>query len=239
MVTRHSVIPNLALLVALAACAGQLQAADPAAKHAERREPARTESGALLIAPRTSDKLPGKQGSPGSASRIRPQTSGWGTVIGGLSIVVALILSVAKIVRKHVPATAGALPPEALQILGRRTLEPRQTIHLVRCAGRILVIGASQQGLSTLAEITDPVEVDYLAGLCQRSEPESPAKSFGQIFQRFRTGEPAAEEPDAASPHALLPDLASQRLKDRLQQAPAFETASASAALHGLEKVHG
>jgi len=208
---------------------------EAAPKRADRKEPPRTEFGALLIAPRTADRLAPKAGN-GSSSRIRPQASSWGTTLGGLAIVVALILIVAKVVRKHVPAGPGLLPAEALQILGRRNLEQRHTIHLVRCGARILIVGASQQGLNTLAEITDPVEVDYLAGLCRQSGQDA-AGSFGQLFKRFQPEATPGDAPDDTVNAAA--DLASQRLKHRLHQAADPGSPGIASALHALESVHG
>jgi hypothetical protein len=72
-------------------------------------------------------------------------------------------------------------------------LDYRSTIQLVRCGSRLLVIGVSQAGMTTLAEITDPVEVDYLAGFCKPSQPVSVGESFSQLFRRFQ-GERADDD---------------------------------------------
>jgi len=80
-----------------------------------------------------------------------------------------------------------ALPQEALEILGRRFVDPRQTILLVRIGSRILVVGSSANGLNSLGEIDDPVEVDLLAGMC-RSEPNAGAP-LGTSFFKLLKGE--------------------------------------------------
>ncbi|MBX3450146.1 MAG: FliO/MopB family protein [Planctomycetaceae bacterium] len=74
-------------------------------------------------------------------------------------------------IRRHGPARLRPLPGEVLEVLGRRSLEPRVNLHLVRCGQRILVLGAGPDGVRTLSEITDPVEVDLLSGACLR-KPE-------------------------------------------------------------------
>jgi len=75
------------------------------------------------------------------------------------------------------------------------------------------MVGASQEGMTTLSEITDPVEIDYLAGLCKPSEPASVAHSFNQLFQRFQNAEPPRTEvpPPAENETAAGPDLDADR----------------------------
>lgn len=121
-----------------------------------------------------------KDGSRSSASG-----TWWGTA-GALTAVLSLVFLAAKVVRKSMPAATRSLPPEVVQVLGRKALDYRNTVHLVRLGSKLLVLGSSQEGLSTLSEITDPVEVDYLAGLCKPGPATSLADSFNQLFRRFQ-----------------------------------------------------
>ena len=94
-------------------------------------------------------------------------------------------------------------------MLGRKPLDYRNTIHLVRCGSRILILGSSQAGLASLSEISDPVEVDYLAGLCKPSEPGSVADTFNQLFRKFQAPETTEaaggeSEPEADGDPAVL-----------------------------------
>ena len=73
-----------------------------------------------------------------------------------------------------------------LEILGRRHVDPRQTILLVRIGAGILVVGSSASGLNPLGQIDDPVEVDLLAGLCRRG---SQAGAWSTSFFRLLKGE--------------------------------------------------
>jgi hypothetical protein len=80
-------------------------------------------------------------------------------------------------------------------VLGRRSLDNRHAVTLVRCGSRVLVLGFSPQGMHTLAEVTDPVEVDFLSGLCRPSGESTP---FAQaIWDVFRREPPAAPVHDA------------------------------------------
>jgi flagellar biogenesis protein FliO len=108
------------------------------------------------------------------------------SAFGALAVVVGLILVLARVFRRHAPIFSQSLPQEALEILGRRHVDPRQTILLVRIGARILVVGSSASGLNPLGQIDDPVEVDLLAGLCRRG---SQAGAWSTSFFRLLKGE--------------------------------------------------
>lgn len=92
-------------------------------------------------------------------------------------------------IRRHGPARLRPLPGEVLEVLGRRSLEPRVNLHLVRCGQRILVLGAGPDGVRTLSEITDPVEVDLLSGACHRkSEGAETPGEFAMSLRRSVLG---------------------------------------------------
>jgi flagellar biogenesis protein FliO len=114
--------------------------------------------------------------------------SSW-SALGALIIVVGLILVLARLLRRHTPMFQQSLPTDALEILGRRAIDPRQAILLVRIGSRILVVGSSASGLNSLGQIDDAVEVDVLAGLCRRG-PQ--AGLLGASFFKLLKGNPAA-----------------------------------------------
>jgi len=197
--------------------------------------------------------------SPARSSGSATSGAGsWGSTLGSLGFVIALLLVAAYVLRKHTPAGRARLPDAVLQPLGRRPLDARNSIQLVRCGSRILVLGSSLNGLTTLAEITDPVEVDYLAGLCQPVDSEHSPLSFDQLLNRFRptpapdtaTVEDAATQSENSRPSrgrtTASDDVASQRLKQRLHQSAAPHTDSgpsgyrpaAVAADASLEQAH-
>jgi flagellar biogenesis protein FliO len=187
-------------------------------------DPADRES--RLITPRSSDRGSQRDGKGTTRAGQKPRSAsdGWWTTLGGLAAVLALIYLTARVVRKNVPAAQRTLPAEVVHVLGRKALDYRHTIHLVRFGSRMLMLGTSQEGMRTLSEITDPVEIDYLAGLCRPSEPASVAGTFSQLFQRFQNPEPAPAEselpagPAAAAEFEPDSDPAILRLQQRLQQ---------------------
>jgi len=184
----------------------------------ESRDLPAAEIATPFITPRGADHPNQKIGTPTvSQQKNRSATSNWWTNLGGLFVVLALILGIGVVLRKHVPGARSGLPKEVLQPLGRKLLENRHAIHLVRCGSRILVIGASPAGLNTLAEITDPVEVDYLAGQCLRRESTALSDGFGTFLNRFRND---ATEQELHPDHRAPPDITD----DAVPLSPALET---------------
>src|SRR5436190_5536575 len=111
--------------------------------------------------------------SGSSLSRTKSAGSDWTTTAFALALVVATIFGAAKFLRPRGSSTSVTLPSDAIDVLGRKALDYRHTLHLVRCGSRLLVLGSSADGLSTLTEITDPAEVEQLAELCRAPEPAS------------------------------------------------------------------
>ncbi len=156
---------------------------------------------------------------PVGAGAVNKSGSNWWSTLGGLAAVLALIYLAAKTVQKSVPAARKSLPPEVVQVLGRKPLDYRHTIHLVRFGSRLLMLGTSQEGVTTLSEINDPIEIDCLAGLCQPSEPAAVSRTFQQLFRRFQNPEPSRSENGADREDESEPTAgpAVLRLQERLQ----------------------
>lgn len=108
----------------------------------------------------------------------------WGTV-AALVVMAASVVVALQWLRRHGPAVLRALPNEALEPLGQRVLSRGVAVHLVRCGSRMLLLGVGPDGVRTLAEIQDPVEVDLLAGACRRRDESSGGMgAFAQLLQR-------------------------------------------------------
>ncbi len=95
------------------------------------------------------------------------------TPILALAGVISVIFVLSRVVKKQVPFAAQKLDAEVLDILGRKVVDQRHSIVFVKAGQRILILGSSLDGLNTLAEITDPVEVDQIRGLCKTAAPQS------------------------------------------------------------------
>ena len=114
------------------------------------------------------------------------------TVLSGLAIVLGLFLVVAWVFKRAMPKGAGALPSEVVEVLGRTALAPRQMVHLIRVGQKMLLVSISAAGVETLTEITDPMEVDRLAGICGQTSSQSVSSAFRHVFQQF-SQEPAPD----------------------------------------------
>ncbi len=77
----------------------------------------------------------------------------------------------------------------------------RQSMQVIRFGNKIILVAVSPNGYDTLTEITDPVEVDRLAGLCHASSPHSSTTSFTEVLGQLTSWRPkisstVAEEDD-------------------------------------------
>lgn len=138
-----------------------------------------------------------RKSSPDTATRTAVQSplGQWMTTLLGLSIVLGLILSFAYAFRKHIPLATKVLPPDIVEVLGRRFIDQRNCVQLIRCGNRILIVAHSPtHGLQTLSEITDAIEVDTLAGRCKQSDTSSMTSRFEELIAgQFRSSrEPSA-----------------------------------------------
>jgi flagellar biogenesis protein FliO len=161
-------------------------------------------------------------GATGDADRSSRSNSGWWTSVGGLSLVVIAIVLSARFLRRWLPKTPGLLPEQALEMLGRFPVDPRNNIYLVRCGRRLLVLGAAADGLRTLSEITDVGEVSSLMSLCADG----------------REIAPSIEHSALSTQHSALPS-ASQRLQDRLRKSASLTSAPDASLASPREVTHG
>ncbi|REJ94376.1 MAG: hypothetical protein DWQ35_08230 [Planctomycetota bacterium] len=107
------------------------------------------------------------------------------TIFGSLGLVLAAFFVLAWLTKRGMPQNLGLLPKEVLEVMGRAPLAQRQYVHLLRCGNRLLLVSVSPAGAETLSEITDPVEVDRLTGLCQQQRSDSVSASFRNVLQQF------------------------------------------------------
>lgn len=108
----------------------------------------------------------------------------WGTVAALAVLGIGLTLFL-KWIRRHGPAVLRALPNEAVEPMGQRVLSRGVAVHLVRCGNHMLLLGVGPDGVRTLADISDPTEVDLLTGACRRrDEGALGIAPFAQLLQR-------------------------------------------------------
>lgn len=120
----------------------------------------------------------------------------WSATVWPLLFVVGLIVVGARWLKSHTPAAVRGLPSEAFEVLGRKAIDPRTSVVLARCGSRLLVLSSSPHGLHTLTEITDPVEIDCLAGLCRATPRDQPlVETFRSLLRK-----PVGSQPTPSIP---------------------------------------
>lgn len=105
-----------------------------------------------------------------------------------LAIVMGLVFGVAWFYRKTLNTSLGAsLPKQVVDVLGRTPIATRQQLVLVRFGSKLVLVSMVQGEARTISEITDPLEVDQLAGLCESAKPGSITQSFRSVLSQGGT----------------------------------------------------
>lgn len=169
------------------------------------------------ITPVDRQKLPSQINGKNGGARTAPSI--WGT-LGALLVVISIILVSAKLFKKHHPLASSSLPREVVEVLGKKPLDARQTIHFVRCGSRILILGSSPSGLEMLSEVLDPVEVDLITGMCR--ERAQAGRSNSAFLNLFQSTQNKSKQTDPLQPgerlrQAVKPDP-EQPLRETEQQ---------------------
>ena len=151
---------------------------------------------------------------------------GWSATVWPLLFVVGFIVVGARWLKSRSPNTARGLPSEAFDVLGRKALDTRNSVLLVRSGSRLLLLSLSPHGLQTLAEITDPVEVDCLAGLCHATHrDQSLVETFRSLLHKPTGSKSASPTPTNASPLDPLDDRLATRLRSTRTTSASFPEA--------------
>jgi flagellar biogenesis protein FliO len=135
--------------------------------------------------PLPAKKLPPKS-TAAKEKKSLPLSSSTGqamtTVLTGLGIVIGLFLAFAWLTKRAAPKSMQALPGEVVEILGRAPLNSKQQMQLVRLGNRLLLLAMSTDSAETLAEISDPAEVDRITAICRQNAPGSVTDTFRQVL---------------------------------------------------------
>lgn len=151
--------------------------------------PLRPSSGGL----NTGDGSQGtRAAADGRSKELSPVTS-LTTALSGLAIVLGLFFLASWLLKRAMPKSARTLPGEVFDVLGRASLAARQPVHLIRIGRKLILVSVSADGVKTLTEITDPAEVDRLAGICAQQSTESSSSAFANVFQQFQSESAATE----------------------------------------------
>jgi flagellar biogenesis protein FliO len=153
------------------------------------------EGAARRLAPLSSLEAPvGASARTSRVSKLLPQAfskfKSLSTAGGGLAIVLALFLVCMWLLRGSGAKTSSSLPAEAFAVLGRAPLTAQSYAQLLRLGNKLVLVAVAADGAQPLAEVTDPEEVDRIAGLCAKTAPHGPSAEFQQVLAQL-SREPA------------------------------------------------
>ena len=108
-----------------------------------------------------------------------------GKMLGSLALVLGGYFGLVWVFRTFNGASR-ALPTEVLEVMGHAPYGPKQSLQLVRLGSKLLLLINGPDGTQPVGEITDPVEVEYLSGLCPGTKRSSvvSASSIRSAVQR-------------------------------------------------------
>jgi flagellar biogenesis protein FliO len=146
-----------------------------------------------LAPPSRAAQEPAPQGERSTSAALRNISFGVPsqaiyTVVTALAIVIGAFLIFAWALRRGGKTSSrrrAALPAEVVSVLGRAPLAARQFAELLRVGNKLVLVAMTPTGPTTLTEVTDPLEVDRLVGMCQQFDANSTSKAFEEVFQQF------------------------------------------------------
>ena len=94
--------------------------------------------------------------------QVGPTLTDYFRIFGGLAVVLFVIWGLSVVVKRFIQVRGLATSTECLKVLYTMSLTPTRILYLVRLGDRILLIGAGDGGMRTLAEITEPEEVSII-----------------------------------------------------------------------------
>jgi len=115
------------------------------------------------------------------------------TTIAAMLFVFGLFLLSIWLVKRAATKPGSALPEEVVSVLGRKQLAGREFAQLLRVGNKLVLVSVTSEGMKPITEVTDPVEVDRLLGLCVQSSPNSSSDAFRQVFDRLARGTTSSE----------------------------------------------
>jgi flagellar protein FliO/FliZ len=102
-----------------------------------------------------------------------------------LALVVGLFLLCAWALRRGARTSTILLSSDVAQVLGRVPLAAKQFAELVHVGNKLVLLSVTAAGAELLTEITDPVEVDRLLGICKQTDSRSSTTEFDEMFRQL------------------------------------------------------
>ncbi|MDP1564227.1 MAG: flagellar biosynthetic protein FliO [Pirellulaceae bacterium] len=100
-----------------------------------------------------------------------------------LVVVLGLMFGFVWLFKRTAPKSLLPLPIETVQVLGNAPLHGKQHLRLIRLGQRVLLLAVSETTSRTLAEVTDPDEVQYLLQMCEGKNARHESQTFDAILR--------------------------------------------------------
>jgi flagellar biogenesis protein FliO len=138
------------------------------------------------------DRTPIRRGNDPTSNPADERDTGslWGTFIT-LGLILGGLYVVLRVLKRFSPtASAGLQRAGLIDVMATRRIDTQSAVHLVRIGPRILAVGASPAGLTTLGAFDDPAEIDQMLGAANR--PTATAPLFNGSRPLRSSGSPAS-----------------------------------------------
>lgn len=114
-----------------------------------------------------------------------PHVESLGTAGAGLVLVVGLFLLCVSLMRRSGPSPTTPLPYDAVAVLGRVTLTPKQFAHLIQVGNKLVLVSITGDRTDTITEITEPTEVERLLTMCLKGTRQSSSADFQKMLAQM------------------------------------------------------
>lgn len=106
-------------------------------------------------------------------------------MIGALGMVIGVFFLFAWATRRMNAHHNVLLPREVVDVLGQAPLSPRHRLCLIRVGRKVVLVAMTTEGIDTLTEVDDPVEVDRLVGLVASQRSDGSTQMFKNLFAHY------------------------------------------------------
>ncbi len=125
------------------------------------------------------------------------------TALAGLAIALGSFFLLLWALRRIMPKSATRLPGEVVEVLGHAPLSGKQSVHVLRFGGKLVLVAMSPSGPETISEVTHPEEVQRILAVCQKRSSHSSTAAFRELLQQAgsesRSRRKPSEPRDAAA----------------------------------------
>ncbi|GEM_PF-5008368 len=108
------------------------------------------------------EKTPTEQTTQVPKSSLASQV---GVMVVWLIFIVVLIYALAYAFKKLAPPKAGLINNDAIEVLCKQYIDPKQKIAVVKVHNKVLILGVGTNGITKISEFTDKADVDYFTSM--------------------------------------------------------------------------